>query len=274
MIARAAVIGAVLFGGSAMLGCGGSSANNPSPATATAASSTAMSLDTLGVSPEQQAAVEKIRTELHARMEPARAAEQNMVAVLADGVAAGTLDTVKVDAVVAQLSAAAAVVHDASMDALDTLHGVLTLPQRAALVDKVQAHWAVWQKANADESGQAKPEGGHLAALAADLGLTTDQVDRIRAGLVEGMRAVPRLDPQEIGTHLQAFGDAFRAEKFDAKTLRTANSSNAHMVGWGAAHMAHFVETVSPVLTPDQRAAFAQRLREHATHNASAQANP
>jgi Spy/CpxP family protein refolding chaperone len=46
------------------------------------------------------------------------------------------------------------------------------------------------------------------------------------------------------------------------------------MVAWGAAHSAHFLETVSPVLTPEQRAKLAQMLREHATHNPSAQANP
>jgi uncharacterized RmlC-like cupin family protein len=46
------------------------------------------------------------------------------------------------------------------------------------------------------------------------------------------------------------------------------------MVGWAAAHMAHFLEAVSPVLTAEQRADFAQRLREHATHNPSAEATP
>ena len=119
----------------------------------------AMSLDTLGVSPEQRAAVEKIRTDLHARMEPARAAEQNLMTTLADGLAAANLDTAKVDAAVAQVTAAAAAVHDASADALNELHAVLTPPQRAALVDKVEAHWAVWQKANAEETGAGEAGG-------------------------------------------------------------------------------------------------------------------
>ena len=164
--------------------------------------------------------------------------------------------------------------HDASVDALNELHSVLTPPQRAALVDKVEAHWAVWQKANAEETATAAPPGGHLATLATDLGLTTEQVDKIRANLAEGMKPVPRLDPQEIATHLQTFGDAFRGETFDAKTLTTAGGADAHIVGWGTAHLAHFVETVSPVLTPEQRAQYAQTLREHSNHNPSAQANP
>jgi Spy/CpxP family protein refolding chaperone len=227
----------------------------------------ALSLDTLGISPEERPAVEKIRRDLHARMQPARAAQKRLAAALADGVAAANFDATTVDAAIAQVSAAAAKVHDASTDALNELHAVLTPPERAALVDKVEAHWSVWQKANAEETDPANPEGGRLAMLTTDLGLTQDQVDKIRAGFGERMKAVPRLDPQEIATHIRAFGDAFRSEKFDAKALTGANGANAHLAGWGAAHLAHFIEAVSPVLTSDQRAEFAPRLREHSAHS-------
>jgi Spy/CpxP family protein refolding chaperone len=298
MAHKIGIVATVLFGAGAMVACGGSATNSAPAATAVAPTAAdddvaeglmehhrnhhhggvtlfiAMSLDTLGVSPEQEAAVEKIRRELHAKMEPARAAEQSVVAMLADGLAAGTIDAAKVDAGVAQATAAAGASHDASADALNELHSVLTPPQRAALVDKVEAHWAVWQKANAEATASATPQGSHLATLAMDLGLTTEQVDKIRANLAEGMKPVPRLDPQEIAAHLRAFGDAFRGETFDAKTLTTAGGADAHIVGWGTAHMAHFVETVSPVLTPEQRAAYAQSLREHSNHNPSAEANP
>jgi Spy/CpxP family protein refolding chaperone len=286
---RMGTIATVLFGALAAVGCGGASANARPPATAASASDVdevaagltehhrhhhhggvtllvALSLDTLGISPEQRPAVEKIRRDLHARMEPALAAQQRLAAALADGVAAANLDERTVDAAIAQVSAAAATVHDASTDALNELHAVLTPPERAALVDKVEAHWSVWQRANAEETGPANPEGGRLAMLTTELGLTQDQVAKIRAGLGDGMKAVPRLDPQEIATHIQTFGNAFRSEKFDAKALTGANSANAHLAGWGAAHLAHFIEAVSPVLTPDQRAEFAQRLREHSVH--------
>jgi Spy/CpxP family protein refolding chaperone len=285
----------LLVGACASVGCGGGAASTPPAITAghTAADDDdatagllehhryhhhggatlfiAMSLDTLGVAPERRAAVEKIRTDLHARMEPARAAEQELVAALADGVAAGNIDTAKVDAAVAKTSTAAAAVHDASVDALNQLHAVLTPLERATLVDKVQAHWAVWQKVNAEETDATKPASGHLARLATDLDLTADQVAKIRADL--GAKAEPRFDPQEIATHLRTFGDAFRSDTFDAKTLTTASAANAHLVGWGASHMAHFVETVSPLLTADQRARFAQQLREHSAHNPSAKAD-
>jgi Spy/CpxP family protein refolding chaperone len=228
----------------------------------------AMSLDTLGVSPEQKAAVEKIRAELFAKMEPARVAEQGVLAALADGVTAGTIDTAKVDAALTQLTGAASGLHDATADALNQLHAVLTPEQRAALVDKIEAHWALWQRANGDDTAATAPaRGGHLEVLSKELGLTPDQVDKIRANLgaaAKTSRVQP--DPQKVEAHLQAFGAAFRGDTFDAKTLTTANAANAHLASWGATRSAHFIESVNPVLTPEQRAKLAQKLHEHENH--------
>jgi Spy/CpxP family protein refolding chaperone len=173
-LSRISKIAAVFLGASVTVGCGGAAANTPPPATAARASDVddvadaliehhrhhhhggvtlmiALSLDTLGLSSEQRTAVEKIRRDLHARMEPARAAEQRLVATLADGVAAANLDAAAVDAAIAQVTAAATSVHGASTDVLNELHAALTPPERVALVDKVEAHWAVWQKAYAAE---------------------------------------------------------------------------------------------------------------------------
>jgi Spy/CpxP family protein refolding chaperone len=292
------IVASALLAGGAVAGCGTRSATASPPATAASATDddnatagltehhryhhhggvtlfVAMSLDTLGISPEQRADIDKIRADLHARMEPARTAEQTLVATLADGLAAGNVDAAKVDASVAQVTSAAAAVHDACADALNDLHGVLRPEQRAALVDKVESHWAVWQNANAEEPGPANAKSGRLATLATELDLTPDQVDKIQAGLNGRMNTALRLDSGKVATHLRAFGDAFRSEKFDARGLAaTANDANAQVIGWGAAHLAIFVETLAPVLTEDQRAKLAERLREHATHNPSAQGNP
>ena len=296
---RMNLIGVVLCAGMTFA-CGASSANAPEPVAASATSTSAvvddvsaglrdhhrfhhhggvtlfiaMSLDTLGVSPEQKATVEKIRTDLHARMEPARSAEQSLVATLADGLASGSIDAARVDAALAAVNAAAAAVHGASADALNELHRALTPVQRGALVDKVDAHWSVWQEANAEEAGAASATDGHLAILQADLSLTPDQVTRIRASLAEKEKRLTRPDSQEMATRLRTFGDAFRSDAFDARTLAAASAADAHMVGRGAAHMASFIEAVSPILTVDQRTQLAERLREHAAHNPSAQGTP
>ena len=238
----------------------------------------AMSLDTLGVSPEQRAAVEKIRTDLHAGMQPAFTADQNLVSTLADGLSGSNLDSTKVDAAVAQVAAASATVRAATADALNRLHAALSAPQRAALVDKVEAHWAVWQRSNAEDKKEATADEGHLAVLATDLNLTADQVAKTRASLDANMKAVPRVDSQQVAAHLKAFGDAFQSDHFDAKTYGTLASgedgTDARLAGWGAAYLAHFVEAVSPVLSAEQRGKLAQRLRDHAAHNPSAQVTP
>jgi Spy/CpxP family protein refolding chaperone len=232
----------------------------------------AMSLDTLGVTPEQRTTVDKIEAELYARMEPARAAEQAVLETLADGIAAGTIDSAKVNAALAQLATASAGIHDASTDALNHLHATLTPEQRAALVDKVEAHWALWQRANADEADvtPTTPGGGHLRRLTADLGLTPDQVAKIKANLSAAVKdAAVRPDPQKVEAHLQAFGAAFKSDTFDAKTLSTGGPANAHLASWGATRIALMFESVTPVLTPDQRAKLAAQVREHAEHKES-----
>jgi Spy/CpxP family protein refolding chaperone len=228
----------------------------------------AMSLDTLGITPEQHAAVEKVQTTLRGKLEPARMAERKVVMLLADGIAAGKIDKAKADAAAAQVGAASNGVHVAIADALNQLHSALTESQRAALVDKVEAHWQVWQEANESKAGDTEPhEHDHLDALARELSLTPEQVEKIRTNLrVVFADTHQRLDSDKVATHLHAFSAAFESPSFDAKTLASADVVNAHLGTWGAARMAHFYEAVTPVLTPEQRAKLAEHLREHANH--------
>jgi Spy/CpxP family protein refolding chaperone len=294
----------VLFGVGAVLGgCGGGAASTPPATTATSAQPEddepaadltehhrhhhhggvtmfiAMSLDTLGVSPEQTAAIEKIQADLFAKMEPAHAAEQGLVTTLADGVAAGAIDQAKLDAALAQVSAASASVHEASADALNQLHTALTPEQRATLVDKVEAHWAVWKRVNAEQEsvgqdsnhdGVVSPsEMGHLEKLGKELGLTPDQTEKAKAAFGTRMQTGGvKFDPAQVEAHIQEFGTAFKAEKFDAHTLQRAGGANSHVAGWGARRMAHFYAALTPVLTPEQRTKLSAKLRERATQKA------
>ncbi len=148
------IVAVVLLGSGTALGCGGSAVDHP-PATAAGGATAAeeeataggevhhrhhhhggvtlllaLSLDTPAVSPDQRAELEKIHADLHARMEPARAAEQSLVDTLADGLVAGALDRPTVDAELAHLTSTAATILDASVDALDRLHALLTPSQR------------------------------------------------------------------------------------------------------------------------------------------------
>jgi Spy/CpxP family protein refolding chaperone len=291
---RRGLLGLTLSAASVVGACGGSAANTPAPATPSAAQPenpstdddeaadgvrdqhrhhhhggvtmfVAMSLDTLGVSPEQRAQVEKIQADLYARLAPARTAEHAVIAALADGVAAGAVDAAKVDAAVAQLSSAASTVSSASADALNQLHAVLTHQERAALVDKVQAHWEVWRRVNADEQPGAREHGGRLAKLAEEISLTPDQVEKIGSSLSQAPSAVP-FDPKEVEAQLQAFGAAFASDTFDAHSLSASSTSDiasSHVAKSGAARMARFYEIAAPVLTPEQRTKVAEQLRDH-----------
>jgi Spy/CpxP family protein refolding chaperone len=227
-----------------------------------------MAADTVGVSPEQQAAVDKIKEDLHAKMGPALEVEKTLLNTLADGVAAGTIDTAKVDAEVVQIAVVAGQVHSATADAVNQLHAVLRPEQRAALVDKVEAQWMLWKNANGDEATEHEhEEGGRIAHIQKELGLSQDQVDKIKAGYTAQMASVQgKFDPAEADAHMKAFGSAFVGDQFDSKTLTTADATNAHMATWGATRMVRFYETVTPTLTPEQRTKLADMIRQHATH--------
>ena len=283
-----------LLGVAAAAGCGAHANNNPPPSTvATAADDDvaglfehhgyhhhggvtlfiAMSLETLGVSPEQQAVVEKIRDGLYANMEGARKAEQSLVMSLADGLRASKFDSGKIDGALVKVTAAAAQVDSASADALNQLHAALTAPQRAALVDKVEAHWAVWRRVNAEEVGTGDRRGIQLSALETDLALTPDQVARINTALGDDIKSVPPLDHERVSAHLRAFGSAFQAESFDAKTVTTGHGADEQLVRWGAVHLVHVIEAIGSVLTADQRSELAEMLNMHATHELAARSN-
>jgi Spy/CpxP family protein refolding chaperone len=204
-------------------------------------------------------------------MQPAHDAEKKLLTVLADGIASGKIDNGKVQSATKQVSDAAAGVHDAVTDSLNHLHAVLTAPQRAALVDKVEAHFAVWTQTNSeDESAERDAHGGHLGALAKDLELSPLQVEKIRADFKASTAAAPvHFDRVQSEEHLRAFGEAFASDSFDAKTLSTGGAANAQIANWGAARIVRFYEAVNPSLTLDQRMKLASSLRRHANYKST-----
>jgi Spy/CpxP family protein refolding chaperone len=219
----------------------------------------AMSLDTLGLSPEERVRVEKIQADLLAKMQPAGAAQRELVAALAEGVASSSLDRGKIDEAVGRLEAATAGVHDAAVEELNQLHAALTPAERTALVQKVEAHWELWKRANHGERA-------HLPSIGKQIGLTPEQMEKVRKEL-EPVHAAAPVPERPVGDHLQQFSAAFVADNFDAKTLSHANEANRHMARWGAVRLARFCEAANPVLTPEQRAKLGELLREHQSHD-------
>ncbi len=223
----------------------------------------AISLDQINTTPDQKAAIEKIKTDLYAKMEPAHAAEKNVLTAVADAIASGQFDQAKLDTSIAEVGTQSGTIHDAISDSLNQLHATLTPPQRQALVDKMQAHFEVWHSANAPEEDK---EHGHLAHLAKELGMTQDQVDKSRAAYEQAIGGVPHFDRAEADAHLKAFGEAFVSDQFDAKSLPTKGELNSHMAVWGINRMIKLYEAVTPNLTPDQRTKLADNIRHHANY--------
>jgi Spy/CpxP family protein refolding chaperone len=228
------------------------------------------SIPSLGVPTEKEASVEKIRQDIGARFAPAYQAEAALLNAVADGVAAGKIDSAKTEAATAKIAEVSTQMDDATNDALNQLHAVLAPPERDALVLKVEAHFMIWYRANADAAKQPdqEQEGGHIRHFVGVLGLSPDQVEKVDAAFTDSMKAYyqtkgtfPMKDAKD---HLDAFAKAFPADPFDAKTLTTADKANSAVTTWGAVRMERFYEAMLPILTADQRTKLAAVLREHA----------
>jgi Spy/CpxP family protein refolding chaperone len=292
-----ALIAASAIGGIG-LACGGSSASSATPATASATETTgassgssaseddesaegirdehrhhhggvsqllSVSLETLGVSANEAAQITKIQSDLRARLAPERDAEKSLLTALADGVAAGNVDNAKVEAALAQVSAAAGAAHDASLDALNQLHAVLTPVERSTLADKVEANWQIWRHVNTEEQPGSHMLGDRLTKLADEAELTPDQVITISTTLHnQPQDPAAQIDPNEGYAYVKSFRAAFAGDSFDAKSLGAGNVTSVHMAKVGGAGMVRFYEAATPVLTADQRTKVANQLRERA----------
>lgn len=217
-------------------------------------------VETLGISPDQQTAIDGFRKDFRVKMKPLREANRAVLQLLADGVAAGNIDKAKVDAAITQAGTAATAVQPALPTLLDQLHGVLRPEERAALVDKVDAHFAAWKDANDKTADGSK----HIRRVAKELSLTTDQVDKLRAALSAAKDTSKPFDPAATEAYQKAFDAAFAADTFDAKKLPAAGPGSASMVSWGTGRMASFYEALTPILTAAQRSTLADKLRQQA----------
>jgi Spy/CpxP family protein refolding chaperone len=230
----------------------------------------AMSLDTLGPEDAKRAQVEQIQRDLYACMAPTGEINRQLQLAVATGVAAGAIDPVQVDALVMSLDASTGAVQACGADALARLHWLLSPEERQELAEKVEAHWQVWRQVN-DEPG-ARVAGGRLAELTVEVDLSTAQVGQIEAALHLARAGRPEaLDRARADANVHQFAEAFASETFDAKAM--AARAGAHLATHGAGRMAAFYETVAPLLTPSQRVALSEHLRERAAHHPVLSAN-
>ena len=222
----------------------------------------AMGLDTLGPDDAAVPQVEKVQRDLYVCMAATGDVQRTLQLTVAEGVAAGAVDLAKVDGLIARLDGAAAGVRGCSVEALDRLHAILSPSEREELIEKVQAHWEVWRQVNQEDTGD-RTAGGRLSALASELDLTADQIQQAAAALHTALPARSgAFDRAQVEADVQAFAAAFVSPSFDART--TAMGERVRLSSHGATRMAIFYETVTPLLTPAQRAELAEHLRQRA----------
>jgi hypothetical protein len=196
-------------------------------------------------------------------MIPGRDLENGLLSTLADGTAVGSIDAAKADAAIGQLEAVAVAAHGCSAGTLNKLHALLSQSERAALVDKVQAHADAWRQANSEAAAGGREKGGRLADLTVELDLTPAQVDKLSTALETALAPLSgQFERKRMDDQVQAFSSAFLRKSFDADLL--TDDVNGHIATYGARRMALFYETAAPLLTGEQRTTLAQHLREHA----------
>lgn len=226
----------------------------------------AMSLDTLATDEARRPTVEKLQDELFACLAPTRSLERTLLLNVADDVTADTrASDARIEDTIGELKGAAAAMPACSTETLNKLHAALSPDERAALVDKVEAHLDVWRQVNDEAEARGPAQGRRLAELTRELSLSPEQAERIATAL-DATRAGPanRFDRKPTEASLEVFAASFEQPAFDARSL--APETNGRLMTHGARRMVIFYDTVAPLLTPTQRAALAAQLREHANH--------
>ena len=218
--------------------------------------------DALGDVPltaSQRAAIETLATATEARHADDRAARKDLVVTLAAQVQAGQIDRAalqpKIDALVASLQKA----QPADRAAFEQLHALLTADQRTAFVDAMQARIG-------ERVGKAFDKHP-LKQWAEDLGLTEDQRSQIKDAMkqqwqasAQGHDGPPWAEAKEHGAKVMT---AFKQDRFVMDEVSPAMDVAAKARKM-TDHMLGVAQVALPVLTPQQRAIAAQKLRDRA----------
>jgi Spy/CpxP family protein refolding chaperone len=271
-IARAAfpLALAFLLPGISPLGCGGSTAAEqaaaiPGASRAPVAQSThgqiKLVADALGDVPltaAQRSEIENLATDAETRRSGVRDARRDLMLVLADEIAAGTIDRQALKPKIDAVAAAVQSIQPADRAAFERLHALLAPDQRVAFVDALEAR--IHDRFG--HAGQLHP----MKQWAEDLKLTDDQRDQIRAAMRQGFASA-----RESGQgHFWAgrrqgvkLLDAFKTDQFSMDQVAPVLD-----VGQRATAMSErFVDIatrVLPILTPEQRTIAAGKIRERA----------
>jgi hypothetical protein len=221
------------------------------------------SLAEIQVRPEQQAAVARLRTSLGTRPAAVRAAHEKLGNALTEAVLAGKVDAAQMAPLIDGLAAAVEAAKPTFQAEANELHATLDAAQRTALVEATRTRFkGMWHHAaKRGEDSMLGPVG----EIARKLSLTDDQIEAIRAAAQSAMGEsfhAKREERQQIKAHLEALGEAFESETFDAKALGVGGDG-AEMARERVERIVTLVGVALPALDADQRAKLAEHIQDH-----------
>ena len=212
---------------------------------------------------DQRAQIEALATQAEGRHATAIAAQHDFVTALAAQVATGTLDRAALTPKTAALSAAWSAAQPQERAAFESIHAILDPAQRAEFVDAMtnlprEGH-------GGDGHGWGKHEGhGPGQHWADELQLTEAQRTTFEQILHDSFAEAHGDHPHAMhgAGHGRAVLDAFKADTFSFDAVAPAEDVGARTQKM-TTHLLDIVEKVLPMLTPEQRALAAEKLREH-----------
>jgi Spy/CpxP family protein refolding chaperone len=287
-VERQIVFSSLLLGSLlASLGCSGSTAaGDPGTGTSSVASAQgtrvaavapsvkssrvrmiADALSTVPLRDEQRAEIEALASDADARHAAAAGARAEIMNTLAAQIEGGQIDRAALQPKIDAAADAANAARPADQAALQRLHALLTAEQRGQVADALAAR----RDAMHAEHGHTSRKD-RMNQWAADLKLTDAQRAQIGAVLASqrGEHRAEWKAPRGHDHDGTAHGGHPFADSFRADTLVLPPPEDGHV--HANAMTDHFVglaQGVLPILTPEQRALAAAKLREHAAAGAA-----
>jgi len=215
------------------------------------------SLKLESLTPEQRTKIEQLVAERRAAGVPVRTADAQVLQVLAQQVFADKMDPQALAPSLAVERGAMAQKQAVDLATLGQLHSVLTPAQRTELVDKIEARMERGKTAHEGKTAQ-EGKGAREWKGGGKLGLSDQQREQIKASLQASRPATGAPQRGQMKAALESFkGDAFNA----GGMVRPADPGD---------RAARMTQAMLPVLTPNQRAAYADQLKHRAEHETRA----
>jgi len=205
--------------------------------------------------PDQRPIIEQLGREAQVRHEPIQQARLALRGAIADQIAAGKIDRAALKPQLDALLSAIEQSRAADRVALGRLHDILDRGQRSQFVDALEAEFH-------GRGGHQHGGMGGARRWASDLNLTDQQTDQIRAALkakFAGQREPMKEQYRAMREQGRQMLEAFRQDQLtlDASAPLFGRDKSERRVD----RMLDLAEAAVPVLTPEQRAIAAAKIR-------------